>query len=49
MYRLCVMEDVKRWVGDRAKEDITDAYGVLSENKIGKRMVDFCAKDVVYE
>ena len=31
-YRLCILEDLNRGIGDRTKAGITDAFGVPGEN-----------------
>ena len=43
--RLCMVEDLKRWVADRVKEDVTSALGVPVE-KESSRLV--CRKGNMY-
>ena len=41
-YRLCIMGDLNRWMGDRTRASITGAFGFPGENDIGRRVVEFC-------
>ena len=43
-YRLCMMGDLKGWVGGRVRVGITGAFRVLGENENRRRVVDFCAE-----
>ena len=43
-YRLCVLEDLNGWIGDRMGASITSAFRVPGENKNGRRVVEFCAE-----
>ena len=43
-YRLCVLGDLNRWIGDRVRASITSAFGVPGENENGRRVVEFCAE-----
>ena len=43
-YRLCVLRDLKGWIGDRVRTGITFSLGVLRENDNGIRVVEFCAE-----
>ena len=43
-YRLCILGDLNRWIGDRTRPHITGAFGVPGENDNGKKVVDFCAE-----
>ena len=38
-YRLCILEDLNRWIGDRTRAGITGAFEVLGENNNGRRLV----------
>ena len=40
-YRLCLLGDLNRWIGDRG---ITGAFGVPGENENGRKVVEFCAE-----
>ena len=40
-YRLCILEDLNRWIGDRTKVGITGVFGVPVENHNGRRVVGF--------
>ena len=43
-YRLCVLEDLNGWIGDRVRAGITCAFGIPGENENGRRVVEFCAE-----
>ena len=43
-YRLCILGDLNRWIGNRMKAGITGAFGVPGENDNGRREVEFSAK-----
>ena len=43
-YRFCIVEDLNRWIEDRARAGITGAFGVPEENDNGRRVVEFCAE-----
>ena len=43
-YRLCILDDVKGWIGDRKRAGIIGAFGVPGENDNGRRVVEFCAE-----
>ena len=43
-YRLCVLGDLSRRIGDRLRQGITGAFGVPGENDNGRRVVEFCAE-----
>ena len=45
-YRLCVLEDLNGWIGDRVRAGITGAFGVPRENDNGRRKVEFCVESV---
>ena len=32
-YRLCILKDLNRWIGDRTRAGITGVFGVLAENE----------------
>ena len=38
-YRLCLLGDLNRWIGDRVRVGITSAFGILGKNENGKREV----------
>ena len=38
-YRLCALEDLNGWIGDRVRAGITGAFGVPGENDNGRRVV----------
>ena len=40
-YRLCILGDLNRWVGDRTRAGITGAFRVTGENDNGRRLVEF--------
>ena len=40
-YRLYVLGDLNRCIGDRVRAGITDAFGVQGENKNERRVVEF--------
>ena len=42
-YRLCVLGDLNRWVGDRVWVGITRRFGG-PENDNGRMVIDFCAE-----
>ena len=42
------MIDLNEWVEDRVKEDITVAYGISSENKNGRRVINCCVERALY-
>ena len=39
-YRLCILGDRNRWIGDCTKDGITGALGVPGENDNGRRVVE---------
>ena len=39
-YKLCILIDLNRWIGDRTRADITGAFGVPGENDKGRRVVE---------
>ena len=41
--RLCVMEVLNGWIGNRIRGDITRAFGVSVENENGMSVEDVCA------
>ena len=41
-YSLCILGDLKGWIGDRTRAGITGAFGVPGENDNGRRVVEFC-------
>ena len=43
-YRLCIVGDLNRWIGDWTRAALTDAFGVPGENDNGRRVVEFCAE-----
>ena len=43
-YRLCILGDLKGWIGDRTRTGITGTFGVSEENENGRRVVEFCAE-----
>ena len=43
-YRLCVLEDLNGWIGDRTIAGITGAFGVPGENDNGRTLVEFCTE-----
>ena len=43
-YRLCIIEDLNGWIGERMRVGITGAFGVTGENDNGRRVVEFCAE-----
>ena len=36
--RLCILENLKEWIGDRKKVGITGAFGVPGKNDNGRRV-----------
>ena len=42
-YRLCILEGLNGWIGDRTRDGIIGAFGVPGENDNGTRVVEFCA------
>ena len=40
-YRLCILGDLKGWMGDRTRAGITGAFGIPGENDNGRRVVEF--------
>ena len=38
-YRLCILGDLNRWIGDKARAGITGAFGVPGENDSGRRVM----------
>ena len=42
IYRLCILEDLNVWIGDRKRAGITGAFGIPRENDNGRRVVEFC-------
>ena len=45
-YRLYVLRDLNRWIGDSVRAGITGAFGDPGENN-NRRVVDFCAERVL--
>ena len=43
-YRLCILRDLNRWIGDRTRAGITGAFGVSGENDNDRRVVEFWAE-----
>ena len=43
-YRLCILGDLNRWIGDRERIGITGAFGVPGEKENGRRVVAFCVE-----
>ena len=43
-YRLCILGDLNRWIGDRTSAGMTGAFRVPGENDNGRRVVKFCAE-----
>ena len=43
-YRLCILEGLNGWIGDRTRDGIIGAFGVPGENDNGTRVVEFCAE-----
>ena len=43
-YRLCILGDLNRWIGDRTIAGITGVFEVPGENDKVRRMMDFCAE-----
>ena len=43
-YRLFILGDLNRWMGDRTRAGIIVAFGVPRENDNGRRVVEFCAE-----
>ena len=43
-YRLCFVEDLNRWIGDKTRVRITGAFGIPGENDNGSRVVELCAE-----
>ena len=41
-YRLCILGDLNRWIGDRRRAGITGAFGVPGENDNCRGVVEFC-------
>ena len=39
-YRLCILGDLNRWIGDKVRAGITGAFGVSGEND----KVEFCGE-----
>ena len=42
-YRLYILGDLNRWVGDRTRVGITGASGVPGEIDNGRKVMEFCA------
>ena len=47
-YRLCILEDLNGWIGDRTRDGIEGAFGDPGENDNGRRVVVFCAERGLY-
>ena len=47
-YSLRAMGNLNRWVGDRVVLCLTNKFGVLGENNIRKRVVNFCGERGLY-
>ena len=47
-YRLCILGDLNRWIGDRMRDGIIGAFGVPGENDNDRRVVEFCAERGLY-
>ena len=43
-YRLCILGNLNRWIGDETRVGITDAFGVPEENDNGRKVVQFFAE-----
>ena len=43
-YRLCVLRDPNKLVGDRMRAGVTDSFVVLGGNDSGRRVIDFYAE-----
>ena len=41
-YRLWILGDLNKWIGDRTIGGISGAFGVPGENDNGRRVVEFC-------
>ena len=41
-YRLCILGDLNRRIGERTIAGITGAFGAPGENANGRRVVEFC-------
>ena len=44
-YRLCLVEDLYEWVGDRLRVGISGEFRAPGENDNGRRVIDFCARN----
>ena len=40
--RLCILGDLNRWIGDRARAGVTGDFRVLGKNDNGRGVVGFC-------
>ena len=47
-YRLCILEDLNGWRGDRTRTGITVSFGVPGEDDNGKIVVEFCKERGLY-
>ena len=47
-YRLCILGDLKRWIGDRTKAGITGAFGIPGENDNDRSGGVLCRKGTVW-
>ena len=43
-YRVCVLGDLNRWIGDMVRAGVTVAFEVPGENENWGRLVEFCAE-----
>ena len=43
-YRLCILGDLKGWIGGRTRAGITGVFGVPGENDNRIRVVEFCTE-----
>ena len=42
--RLCILEDLNGWIGDKTRAGITSAFEVPGENDNDRKVVEFCEK-----
>ena len=43
-YRLCILGDLNRWIGDETRASITGAFEVPGDSDNGRRLVEVCAE-----
>ena len=43
-YRLCILGNLKGWIGDRVRAGIIGVFRVPGENDNGRRVINFCVE-----